>query len=60
MYALLKQCKVKTTIALSLGLLYATTFSINTGRCDRGFSSWGAALLPFVLFRQFTMSFIKK
>ena len=47
MYALLKQCKVKTTIALSLGLLYATTFSIQYWTMRQGFSSWGAALLPF-------------
>lgn len=47
MYALLKQCKVKTSIALSLGLLYATTFSIQYWTMRQGFSSWGAALLPF-------------
>ena len=47
MYALLKQCKVKTNIALSLGLLYATTFSIQYWTMRQGFSSWGAALLPF-------------
>ena len=47
MYVLLKQCKVKTTIALSLGLLYATTFSIQYWTMRQGFSSWGAALLPF-------------
>lgn len=47
MYALLKQCKVKTTIALSLVLLYATTFSIQYWTMRQGFSSWGAALLPF-------------
>lgn len=47
MYALLKQCKVKTTISLSLGLLYATTFSIQYWTMRQGFSSWGAALLPF-------------
>ena len=47
MYALLKQCKVKTSIALSLGLLYATTFSIQYWTMRQGFSSWGAALLPY-------------
>ena len=47
MYALLNQCKVKTTISLSLGLLYATTFSIQYWTMRQGFSSWGAALLPF-------------
>ena len=47
MYVLLKQCKVKTSIALSLGLLYATTFSIQYWTMRQGFSSWGAALLPF-------------
>lgn len=47
MYALLKQCKVKTSIALSLGLLYATTFPIQYWTMRQGFSSWGAALLPF-------------
>lgn len=46
MYAL-KQCKVKTSIALSLGLLYATTFSIQYWTMRQGFSSWGAALLPY-------------
>ena len=47
MYALLRQCKVKTSIALSLGLLYATTFSIQYWTMRQGFSSWGAALLPY-------------
>lgn len=47
MYALLKQCKVKTSIALSLGLLYATTFSIQYWTMRQGFSSWGAALVPY-------------
>lgn len=47
MYVLLKQCKVKTSIALSLGLLYATTFSIQYWTMRQGFSSWGAALLPY-------------
>lgn len=47
MYALLKQCKVKTSVALSLGLLYATTFSIQYWTMRQGFSSWGAALLPY-------------
>ena len=47
MYALLKQCKVKTSIALSLGLLYATTFYIQYWTMRQGFSSWGAALLPY-------------
>lgn len=47
MYALLKQCKVKTSIALSLGLLYATTFSIQYWTMRQGFSSWGATLLPY-------------
>lgn len=47
MYALLKQCKVKTSIALSLGLLYAMTFSIQYWTMRQGFSSWGAALLPY-------------
>lgn len=47
MYALLKQCKVKTSIALSLGLLYATTFSIQYWTMRQGFSSWVAALLPY-------------
>lgn len=47
MYALLKQCKVKTSIALSLGLLYATIFSIQYWTMRQGFSSWGAALLPY-------------
>lgn len=47
MYALLKQCKVKTSIAFSLGLLYATTFSIQYWTMRQGFSSWGAALLPY-------------
>lgn len=47
MYELLKQCKVKTSIALSLGLLYATTFSIQYWTMRQGFSSWGAALLPY-------------
>lgn len=47
MYALLKQCKVKTSIALSLSLLYATTFSIQYWTMRQGFSSWGAALLPY-------------
>ena len=47
MYALLKQCKVKTSIALSLGLLYASTFSIQYWTMRQGFSSWGAALLPY-------------
>ena len=47
MYALLKQCKVKTSIALSLGLLYATTFSIQYWTMRQGFSSWGVALLPY-------------
>ena len=47
MYALLKQCKVKTSIALSLGLLYATKFSIQYWTMRQGFSSWGAALLPY-------------
>lgn len=47
MYALLKQCKVKTSIALSLGLLYATTFSIQYWTMRQGFSSWGDALLPY-------------
>ena len=47
MYALLKQCKLKTSIALSLGLLYATTFSIQYWTMRQGFSSWGAALLPY-------------
>ena len=47
MYVLLKQCKVKTSIALSLGLLYATTLSIQYWTMRQGFSSWGAALLPY-------------
>lgn len=60
MYALLKQCKVKTTIALSLGLLYATTFSIQYWTMRQGFSSWGANFITFLFYPSNSLHFLSK
>lgn len=47
MYALLRQCRLKQHLALPLALFYVTTFSIQYWSMRQGFSSWGAAILPF-------------
>ncbi|MGT2907619.1 hypothetical protein [Streptococcus dentiloxodontae] len=60
MYALLKQCKLKTNIALPIALLYVTTFSIQYWTMRQGFSSWGAAFLPFCFIPAIRFTFYKK
>ena len=57
MYVLLKQCKVKTTIALYSMRQHSLS---NTGRCVRVSLVGEQLYYLFVLFQQFTMSFIKK
>lgn len=49
MYALLREARVKLSIALPLAILYLTSFSIQYWSIRQGFSSWGAALLPYCL-----------
>lgn len=49
LYALLRQVKVRTGLALSLALFFLTTFAIQYWTIRQGFSSWGVAFFPFCL-----------
>lgn len=53
MYSLLKEVSVKHRTAIALSLFYVTTFSIQYWTMRQGFTSWGAALLPFCLIPAF-------
>lgn len=49
LYALLRQLKVRTGLALSLALFFLTTFAVQYWTIRQGFSSWGVALFPLCL-----------
>ena len=49
MYSLLKQFKIKPRTSLLVALFYITTFSIQYWTFRQGFSSWGAAIMPWCL-----------
>ncbi|MBM7641905.1 hypothetical protein JOC28_000193 [Streptococcus loxodontisalivarius] len=59
-YALLRQAKVKKFTSLTLGLFYMTTFAIQYWTMRQGFSSWGAAILPFCFIPAIRFTFYKK
>ncbi|MGT2926448.1 YfhO family protein [Streptococcus cuniculipharyngis] len=60
MYALLREVKVRGTIALALAIFYLTTFSIQYWSIRQGFSSWGAALMPYCLIPMIRLIFQDK
>lgn len=49
LYALLRQLKVRTGLALSFSLYFLTTFAIQYWTIRQGFSSWGVAFFPLCL-----------
>lgn len=49
MFALLRTARVRVSLALGLAIFYLTTFSIQYWSIRQGFSSWGAALMPYCL-----------
>lgn len=49
MFALLRTVKIRTSLSLGLAIFYLTTFSIQYWSIRQGFSSWGAALMPYAL-----------
>lgn len=60
MYALLKSAKIKDEISLPIALLYLTTFSIQYWTLRQGFSSWGAAVMPFCFIPAIRFTFYKE
>lgn len=60
MYALLKSAKIKEEISLPIALLYLTTFSIQYWTLRQGFSSWGAAVMPFCFIPAIRFTFYKE
>lgn len=49
MNALTKRAGVKSKISLAIAVFYMTTFSIQYWTFRQGFSSWGAAVMPWCL-----------
>ncbi|MFS1663188.1 hypothetical protein [Streptococcus sp. zg-JUN1979] len=49
MYALLRRVAIRRRTSLLVALLFMTTFSIQYWSYRQGFSSWGAALMPWCL-----------
>ncbi|TWT11071.1 hypothetical protein FRX54_04195 [Streptococcus sp. sy004] len=49
MFSLLRAAKIRLPISLSLAIFYLTTFSVQYWSIRQGFSSWGAALMPYCL-----------
>lgn len=49
MYFFLKKGKIASHLRLPVSILYMTTYSVQYWTTRQGFSSWGAALLPFCL-----------
>lgn len=60
MYALLRAAKIKEEISLPIALLYVTTFSIQYWTIRQGFSSWGAAVMPFCFIPAIRFTFYKE
>lgn len=49
MFSLLRRAGVRKKISLPIALLYITTFSIQYWTMRQGFTSWGAAFMPWCL-----------
>ncbi|MGT2930397.1 hypothetical protein ACVR1G_09255 [Streptococcus dentasini] len=60
MYSLLRAAKVKEEIALPIALFYLTTFSIQYWTMRQGFTSWGAAVMPFCFIPAIRFTFYKE
>ncbi|MFC3932479.1 hypothetical protein ACVR0S_02790 [Streptococcus dentapri] len=60
MYKLLKAAKIKDEISIPIALLYLTTFSIQYWTMRQGFTSWGAAFLPYCFIPAIRFTFYKE
>ncbi|KRN29835.1 hypothetical protein [Liquorilactobacillus mali] len=53
MYYLMRTARIKIRVAVPMACFYLTTFSIQDWTFRQGFTSWGAAVIPFALIPAF-------